>query len=614
MFELNSSAFTNIKIRNKLLFGYAFFTIIIGTGSLYSYFTLQEMSRNIRSIAIINEIRTAVIRIGTLENTFSRTKNKEFISQIMELSEHTNNIIMQHRNYISEDKAQLLTNLETLLKSHISSFRYYVFDEEKFQALSTNILAKIESIKDANNELISKNRSSLDLIDVINHFIEIQKKHDQFSHSIETDSNPKIIDINTQILSLKNFAKKNSTNAQNANIQLIYFRIYTLCTDLQDLVDKESDSAQKASSERKSLMETYTTLSNTCDTLYTLLYSSVESRNNTVTIASITLSFLFLFIAGILSIAMSHLISSPIRKLADVAEKIAKGNYEERIQDTGSDEIGQLGASFNKMVNKLVAEQSFLEAKVKERTLELECAKDKAEEANRTKSTFLSQMSHELRTPLNVIMGCTSLMLDDSSLTQQQQEDTALIMRSSEQLLTLIGDILDFAKIESGNIVLRQNVFQLPQLINGVLEMMDVRAREKNIKLYFEQKSDYPKIVIGDEIKMTQILFNIIGNAMKFTQTGTVVLNVASKPSDISSQIVTIFEIHDTGVGIDEADIGRIFEPFVRVKNSTTQPGTGLGLTITKQFIDLMHGTIRVESILGKGTVFFIEIPFTIPS
>ena len=267
-----------------------------------------------------------------------------------------------------------------------------------------------------------------------------------------------------------------------------------------------------------------------------------------------------------------------------------------------------------------------LEQMVALRTSELAVAVEEAQEARASaesassiKSDFLATMSHEIRTPLNSILGMTSLLLD-TPLTLKQAEFTETIRGSSEQLLSLINDILDFSKIEAERMELEQTPFLLRQCIQNTIDLISPRAREKKIELLVHIEANTPRAIIGDETRLRQIIVNLLGNAVKFTEAGQVEIFVRAEPLETkehnpgdlqnSRRYRFVFSIRDTGIGISPEKMQRLFQPFSQGDASTTRRygGTGLGLVISKRLIEMMHGRIWAESQEGVGTTFTFSI------
>lgn len=240
---------------------------------------------------------------------------------------------------------------------------------------------------------------------------------------------------------------------------------------------------------------------------------------------------------------------------------------------------------------------------------ELEKARDDAEAANKAKSIFLANMSHELRTPLNAILGFSSMIQKDAQFPESQRRNLDIINRSGEHLLSLINEVLDMTKIDAGRIHLEETAFDLSAMIRDVTDMMSVRASDKALRLRVDQSCEFPRYIIGDEARLRQMLINLIGNAIKFTHQGGVTLRLATKQDSH-----LLIEVEDTGVGIAPADQQRIFEPFAQLGDQSGNKGTGLGLTITQQFVRLMGGNLTLESTPGKGSVFRMDLPLRISS
>ncbi|GFE69452.1 PAS domain-containing sensor histidine kinase [Chroococcus sp. FPU101] len=240
-------------------------------------------------------------------------------------------------------------------------------------------------------------------------------------------------------------------------------------------------------------------------------------------------------------------------------------------------------------------------------------AKETAEKANRAKSEFLANMSHELRTPLNAILGFTQVMNRDLIrnpllLLQSHEQTLEIIGRSGEHLLALINDVLSMAKIEAGKITLQESSFDFLYLLKTLEEMLYLKATSKGLQLRFEIASDLPQYIYTDESKLRQVLINLLGNAIKFTENGQVILRVKT-----SQEKTLVFEVEDTGKGIAHDDLNSIFEAFIQSEaEQHSNQGTGLGLPISRQFINLMGGEITVTSQLARGSLFRFEIPLKI--
>lgn len=247
-----------------------------------------------------------------------------------------------------------------------------------------------------------------------------------------------------------------------------------------------------------------------------------------------------------------------------------------------------------------------LEERVILRTKALGAAVKAAEMANRAKSLFLANMSHELRTPLNAIIGFSDLLRRNPETSERQQETLSIINKSGDHLLSLINDVLEIAKIESGRVVIQAAPFALRAMIADITDMLRIRAQEKHLHLQIDQSDDFPRYIVGDGAKLRQILINLISNAIKATSEGGIVLRLGIKPHDKSRLLI---EVEDSGCGIADEDKGKLMQPFTQVGPQNKQQGSGLGLVISRQFAELMGGQLTFSSVLGRGSTFRVEIP-----
>lgn len=311
----------------------------------------------------------------------------------------------------------------------------------------------------------------------------------------------------------------------------------------------------------------------------------------------------------VLSIILQRVIINPILSLNNIMGRVAKDrDYSVRVVRSSDDEIGSLVEGFNDMLSHIQGRDAILEETVERRTSELKKAKEEADTANRAKSDFLAHMSHEIRSPMNVIIGMTDIVLD-MDLSKKQKERLEVVKQSADFLLDIVNDILDLSKIEAGKMRLQEIDFELRSLVEGIFSAMSVQAREKGLDLVYEIGPDLPTALKGDPTRLRQIIANLLGNAIKFTEKGKVDLRIEKE----TGPLVTLhFSVSDTGIGIPEDRCGMIFESFTQVDASTTKRygGTGLGLSISKRLVEMMGGEIWVESKVGEGSTFHFTARF----
>jgi len=241
---------------------------------------------------------------------------------------------------------------------------------------------------------------------------------------------------------------------------------------------------------------------------------------------------------------------------------------------------------------------------------ELMKAKKNLEHTMKIKEQFMANMSHEIRTPMNAIVGMTDILMD-SDLNSEQKECTTAIKTSADNLLSIINDILDFSKIESGKILFEKVPFNIKSVLESVMKMLHFSSEKKGLNLTLQVSENIPQVIIGDVVRLRQILLNLISNSIKFTERGSVLINIQLK-EEHDDNIVLLFTVKDTGIGIPEDKLSVVFESFTQASNDTTRKygGTGLGLTIVKQLVELQSGAISVESKVNDGTTFLVTLPY----
>jgi len=351
-------------------------------------------------------------------------------------------------------------------------------------------------------------------------------------------------------------------------------------------------------------------------------------RTEKETYKALLISLLLILAGVILSMAialrLSRAFTNPVFELNEAVAKLKEGKLDTRVYTGAGPEFEQLESGLNAMAEELSKAQAEMQQNIDQATedlretletieiqnIELDFARKEALEASRIKSEFLANMSHEIRTPLNGIIGFTELLLK-SPLPRQQRDHLSTIRKSSEILLTIINDILDFSKIEAGKLILDRVPFQLRDIVEEVMVMLAPAAHAKNLDLVPLVYNDVPDNIMGDPLRVKQVITNLVNNAIKFTQTGEVVLRASLEEEETDTNRVTLrLSITDSGVGLSRAQQQSLFNAFSQADASTARQygGTGLGLAISKRLVEEMGGKIGLESELGKGSTFWFTL------
>ena len=354
----------------------------------------------------------------------------------------------------------------------------------------------------------------------------------------------------------------------------------------------------------------------------------LQQTINSVVVDSIVFFVSILLMAAMLTVIISRRITQPIFRLMEHLKYVETGELGKTVKITEANEIGALQQGFNQMSNALLTNRNHLNRRIQQatqqlneaiaelenRNRELGFARDEAQNANQTKSEFLANMSHEIRTPINGIKGFISL-LNQSKLDHAQQRYVDIVLKSTGDLSNIIDEILDFSKMESGKLHIVEEEFDLHEVIEQTRDILFINVLTKNIDLNLIIYSDTPRRVVGDKLRLKQILLNLIGNAIKFTDQGRVVVKVSLLDIDDDDHHSNIeITVEDTGIGISEQEQQTLFQAFSQVESSATRrfAGTGLGLVISKNLATLMGGDIKMQSSPGKGSKFTLQMVFQI--
>jgi len=323
--------------------------------------------------------------------------------------------------------------------------------------------------------------------------------------------------------------------------------------------------------------------------------------------AIIYTSFVMLLISMVaITLYLQKLLLVRIQQIRIALEKLANRNYNIKLNITEADELSELSESVNILTQQLKQYREKVQIQLKE----IQQAKEQAEKSNQIKSDFLAMMTHELRTPMNAVLGMTELMRQ-TTLSDNQKRYMRYIKEGGVLLLGIINDILDFSKIEAGKLDLESKPFNLEVVLKDILSLLSVAIEKRGIDCKLVFNPEITEVLMGDETRLKQILLNLIGNAIKFTEQGGIILE--AELITINKQNTTLcFHVHDTGIGIQQDKLEHIFEAFNQADNSTTRRfgGTGLGLSISADLIQMMGGKIQLESTEGQGSHFFFELTF----
>jgi two-component system sensor histidine kinase BarA len=356
--------------------------------------------------------------------------------------------------------------------------------------------------------------------------------------------------------------------------------------------------------------------------------SAMEVLSKEILITHLLISLVVLSGAALLTYFLSNTVVQPITAMTRTVRELEQGNFYTQLVPTSNDELAILAQGINHLAMTVAESRENLQRKVADATRqlqnilddlqqknqELDNARQEAEAANQAKTDFLAQMSHELRTPITAIQGFVRL-LSESHLNPGEKRYCEIIQQASLQLLQLIDDILDITRLQSSGIALETAPFNVMDCVEIPLSLMAPTAHQKGLELILDVAPDVPQALIGDNLRIRQIVYNLVSNAIKFTSSGEVIVRVNAR-RDNREQVSLLIQVIDTGIGIPEKQRLQIFEPFSQADNSISRRfgGSGLGLTIVRNLVILMEGNVHIDSMAGKGSTFTVELPLRVAS